>query len=59
MPCALILLTGLYGRDAMAHIDIAPSSMGPLFKVWIGAPLGVRKWTIHHWAQLFGSSAIV
>ena len=28
---ALILLTGLYGWDFMAGIDINPSSMGPIF----------------------------
>ena len=31
MSCALILLTGLYGWDYMADIDINPSSMGPIF----------------------------
>ena len=50
MSCALILLTGLYGWDSMADIDINPSSMGPIFGVWIGPTLGVPKWTIHHWA---------
>ena len=28
---ALILLTGLYGWDSMAGIDINPLSMGPIF----------------------------
>ena len=50
MSCALILLTGLYGWDSMVDIDINPSSMGPIFRVWIGPTLGVPKWTIRHWA---------
>ena len=50
MSCALILLTGLYGWDCMAYIDINPSSMGPIFGVWIGPTLGVPKWTIRRWA---------
>ena len=50
MSCALILLTGLYGWDSMVDIDINPSSMGPIFGVWIGPTLGVPKWTICHWA---------
>ena len=50
MSCALILLTGLYGWDSMVDIDINPSSMGPIFGVWIGPTLGVPKWTIRHWA---------
>ena len=50
MSGALILLTGLYGWDSMAGIDINPSSMGPIFGVWIGPTLGVPKWTIRHWA---------
>ena len=29
--CALIILSGLYGLDFMADIDINPSSMGPIF----------------------------
>ena len=47
---ALIFSTGLYGWDSMAGIDIYPSSMGPIFRVWIGVTLGVPKWTIRHWA---------
>ena len=47
---ALILLTELYGLDFMADNDINPSSMGPIFEVWIGPTVGVPKWTIHHWA---------
>ena len=31
MSGALIFLTGLYGRDSMAGIDINPLSMGPIF----------------------------
>ena len=50
MTCALIFLTGFYGLYFMADIDINPSSMGPIFEVWIGATLGVPKWTIRHWA---------
>ena len=50
MSCALILLTGLYGWDFMVDIDINPSSMVPIFRVWIGPTLGVPKWTIRHWA---------
>ena len=34
----------------MAGIDINPSSMGPIFAVWIGPALGVTKWIIRHWA---------
>ena len=43
MSCALILLTGLYGLYFMADIDINPSSMGPIFGVWIGPIHGVPK----------------
>ena len=50
MSCALILLTGLYGRDSMLDIDINRSSMGPIFGMWIGPTLWVPKWTIRHWA---------
>ena len=46
MSCALILLTGLYRWDSF----INPSSMGPIFGVWIGPTLGAPKWTIRHWA---------
>ena len=49
MSCALILSTGLYGWDSKVDIDINPSSMGPIFGVWIGSTLGVPKWTIRHW----------
>ena len=34
----------------MVDIDINPSSMGPIFGVWIGPTLGVPKWTIRHLA---------
>ena len=47
---SLILLTGHYGWDPMAGIDINPSSMGPIFGVWIGLNLGIPKLTIRHWA---------
>ena len=50
MSRVLILLTGLYGWDSTADIDINPSSMGPIFGVWIGLTPGVPKWTIRHWA---------
>ena len=50
MSGALIILTGFYGWDSMAGIDINPSSMGPIFGVWIGPTLGVPNWTIRHWA---------
>ena len=48
MSCALILLTGLYGWDSMADIDINPSSMGPMFDVWLGLTIGVLKCIIRH-----------
>ena len=53
MSGSLILLTGHYGWDSwdsMANIDINPSSMSPIFGVWIGPTLGVPKWTIRHLA---------
>ena len=50
MSCAFILLTGLYGWNSMADIDINPSSMRPIFGVWIGPTLGFPKWTIRYWA---------
>ena len=50
VSCALIILTEVYGLDFMADIDINPSSMGPIFGVWIGPTFGVPKWTIRHWA---------
>ena len=50
MSCAFIVITGLYVWDSMADIDINPSSMGPIFGVWIGPTLGVPKWTIRYWA---------
>ena len=59
MSGALILLTGLYGWDSMAGIDINPSSMGPIFGVWIGPTLGDPKWPSAIGPQLFGSSAVV
>ena len=48
--CTLILLTGLYGLDFMANIDINSSSMGPIFGGRIGPTLGVPEWTIRHCA---------
>ena len=59
MPCALILLTGPHGCDSMIDIDINPSSIGPIFRVWIGPILAVLKWTIPHWAAAVCSSAVV
>ena len=50
MSCVLILLTGLFGWDCTADININPSSMGPIFWVWIGLTPGIPKWTIRHWA---------
>ena len=46
----LIFLTGLCGRDFISDIDINPSWMGPIFRVWIGTNFGAPKWTTHHWA---------
>ena len=43
MSGALILLTGRYWGDSMAGIDINPSSMGPIYGMWIGPTLGVPK----------------
>ena len=43
MSYALIFLMGFYGLDFMADIDINPSSMGPIFGVWIGPTLGVPQ----------------
>ena len=48
MSCALILLPGLYGWDSMVDNDNNPSSIRPIFGVWIGPTLGVPKFTIHH-----------
>ena len=48
VSCASIILSGLYGLDFMADIDINPSSMGPIIGVWIGPTLGVPQWTIRH-----------
>ena len=56
---ALILLTGLYGFDYTADIDINPSSMGPIIWVWIGPTLGARNGPSAIGPQLFGSSAVV
>ena len=50
ISCDLTLLIGLYWWDIMADIDINPSSMGPVYGVWIGPTLGVPKKTIRHWA---------
>ena len=43
VSCALILLSGFYGLDFMADIDINTLSKGPIFGVWIGPTLGVPK----------------
>ena len=53
MECALILLKGLYGWDSKVDIDMNPSSMGPIFVVWIGPTLGVPKWTIRHYGPSY------
>ena len=50
MWCALSFLTGFYGLDFMADIDINPSLMGPIFGMWTGSTLGFPKGTIGHWA---------
>ena len=50
MSCVLIIFNGLYGWDSMAVNDINPSSMAPIFGVWIGTTLRVAKWTIRYWA---------
>ena len=50
VSCALILLTGIYGLNFMADIDINPVTRGLIFGVWIGPTLGVPKWTIRHLA---------
>ena len=42
MSCVLIFLTGLYGWDSMANVNINPSLMGLIFGVWIGPNLGVQ-----------------
>ena len=46
MSCALIFLMGFYGLDFIADIDINPSSVGPIFGVWIGPTLGVPKCSV-------------
>ena len=48
MSCTLNVLTGLYGWDSMADVDINPYAMGPIFGVWIGPTLGVPRWTIRY-----------
>ena len=50
MLCHVKLSSGLDGSDWVGDIDINPSSMGPIFGVWIGPILGVPKWTISYWA---------
>ena len=52
MADVLILLTGHYGWDSTADIDINPSLMGPIFGVWIGPIIEVLKLTTRHWAAL-------
>ena len=59
MSGSLFLLTGLDGWDSMAGIDVNPSSMGPIFRVWIGPTLGVPKWTIRYWVAAFSSYLVV
>ena len=49
MSCAFIFLTELFGSDFMVDIDINASSMGPIFRVWIGPTLWVPKWNIRYW----------
>ena len=50
MSCVLNFETGPYWLHVMADIDINPSSMGPIFRAWIGPTMRVPKWTIRHWA---------
>ena len=57
--CALILLTGLYWLDFMADSDINPSSMGPIFAVWIGPTLGSQNVPSAIGPKLFGSRGIL
>ena len=59
ISCALISLTGLYGWDFMADIDINPSSMGPIFGVCKGPILGFQNGPSAIGPQLFGRSAAV
>ena len=59
MSCAFLLLTVFYGLDFVTDIDINPSSMGPILKVWVGSTLGVRNVPPAIGPQLFGSSAVV
>ena len=59
ISCVLILLTGLYGWDSRADIDINPSWMGPIFVVWIGLTLGSRNGPSVIGPQVFGSSTVV
>ena len=48
MLCVWIILTGLYGWDFTADIDINPSSMGSIFGVLIETILGVPKLAIRY-----------
>ena len=59
MSCVLILLTGLYWWDSSADIVINPSSMGPIFGVWIGPTLGSRNGPSAIGTQLFGCIVFV
>ena len=59
MSSALFLLTGLYGWDSSAGIEMSPSWMGPIFRVWVGPTLGARKGSSAIGPQLFGRIAVV
>ena len=59
MPCALIFLTGPYGLDFMADIDMNPSSMGQYLGCGLDRHLGSRIWPSAIGPQLFGSHAVV
>ena len=51
MTFALMFLMGFYGLYFMADIDINPTSICPIFGVWIGLALGVSKWTIRYFER--------
>ena len=59
ISCVLILLTGFYGWDSTADIDINPSSMGPIFVVRIGLTPGAQNGLSAIGPQLFGCSTVV
>ena len=50
MSGALILFNWTLWVRFHGRFEINPSSMGPIFGVWIGPTLEVPKWTIRNWA---------